>query len=126
MIGHEAQGMNLPASFAADFGQGVQEKIAVLIVMKDGFAVVTAVHDVVNGAGIFQAKLSGHAGILRGGKMSIKQIYDHAGLTPFPPFPPLETGNYCCLFLGWRVKETCAPAFSERNVNFVSSTRMIL
>jgi hypothetical protein len=60
MIGHEAEGMHLPGGFGAGFAEGLEEQLAVAVVLEDGFTAVAAVHDVVKGAGILDAELAGH------------------------------------------------------------------
>ena len=60
MIGHQAPGMDVPAGLLTGLVQGLQEEFAVPVVLEDGLAPVTAIHDVVYGAGILDAQLSGH------------------------------------------------------------------
>ena len=52
MIFHQAPGVNLPAGFAAGFGEGGQKTVAIQVVVENGFAPIPAIHDVVDGAGI--------------------------------------------------------------------------
>ena len=47
MIRHEAIGMNLPARLAARLAQGLDKPLAVGVVVKDRFAPVPTIHDVV-------------------------------------------------------------------------------
>jgi hypothetical protein len=51
MISHQAPGVNLPVGFGAGFGKGVQKALPIQVVVENGFAPVSAIHDVVNGAG---------------------------------------------------------------------------
>ena len=60
VVGHQAVGMHLPISFLAGFGQGLDEILPVHIVQGYVLPPVTAAHDVVNGARIFDASLAGH------------------------------------------------------------------
>jgi hypothetical protein len=60
VIGHEAEGMDLPGGFGARFTKRFEEAFAVPVIFKDGFAAVAAVHNVVKGAGILDTELAGH------------------------------------------------------------------
>ena len=73
MIFHEAIGMHLPGSFGAGLREGFEETPAVEVVLEDGFAAVAAAHDVVNGAGVLDAKFAGHAGRLRASAESVNR-----------------------------------------------------
>jgi len=53
--------MDLPGGFGASFAEDFQEAAPVEVVGEDGFAAIAAVHDVVNGARVLNAKLAGHA-----------------------------------------------------------------
>ena len=55
--------METPTGFGAGFAKGSQEGLAVLIVLEDGFAAVSAIHNVIDSAGILDAQFSGHAWI---------------------------------------------------------------
>jgi len=46
VIGHETIGMDLPAGFLAGLAQGLEESVAVRIILKDGLAPVAPVQDV--------------------------------------------------------------------------------
>jgi hypothetical protein len=56
--------MDLSGGLGACLGQGLQEAAAVEVVLEDGFAAVAAVHDVIDGARIFDAEFASHAGKL--------------------------------------------------------------
>jgi len=60
MISHEAEGVDLPAGFFAGLAQGAEERAAVGVVAKSGFAVVAPAHEMVNGAGELYAQGPGH------------------------------------------------------------------
>jgi hypothetical protein len=62
MIGHEHVGVNLPARLGARLAQRLDETLVIQLVLKDQLAPVTAIHDVVDRAGIFDSQLAGHAG----------------------------------------------------------------
>jgi len=49
MVGHQAPGVNLPVGFGAGFPQRFNKKFPVLYPAKDGFLVVAAVHEVIDG-----------------------------------------------------------------------------
>jgi hypothetical protein len=51
--------MNLPGGFGASFGEGFQEAAPIQVVGEKGFAAIAAVHDVVNGPGVLDAKFAG-------------------------------------------------------------------
>ena len=83
MIVHETIRMDLPGGFGASLGERSDEAAAVQVVLEDGFGAVAAVHDVVEGAGIFDAQFAGHAGRLRGYPRIVNvKTCDYAGLTP--------------------------------------------
>ena len=67
MIAHETIRMDLPAGLGAGFAEGGQESAMVEVILEDGLAAVATVHDVVDGAGIFDAEFTGHA----------RQVADH-------------------------------------------------
>src|SRR2546430_14978301 len=60
MVRHEAIGMNLPARFAAAFAERFKKTDAIVVIQQDSFAAIAAVHDVIESAGIFDAKLARH------------------------------------------------------------------
>src|SRR5438093_4956783 len=60
MIRHEAIGMNLPARLAARLAQGLDNPLAVVVVVEDRFAPVPTVHNVVQSAGALELKLLRH------------------------------------------------------------------
>src|SRR5213596_3490295 len=60
VIGHQAQGMHLPAGLAASFAQGVYEPLPIRVIPENGFAPVAPIHHVVNGTGIFHSELARH------------------------------------------------------------------
>ena len=63
VIPHETIGMNLPTGFPAGVPQCIEETTAIGVVEENGFAVVTAIHDVINRARVFQPELSSHASV---------------------------------------------------------------
>ena len=62
MIRHEDIGVNLPARLGASLAQRVDEALAIRIIHEDPFAPVTAIHDVINRANLFDSQLAGRAG----------------------------------------------------------------
>jgi hypothetical protein len=62
MILHEAIRMNFPRGFGTGLAERFDETTAVQLVLEDGFAAIAAIHDVVDGAGVFDAEFAGHAG----------------------------------------------------------------
>jgi hypothetical protein len=54
--------VNLPARLGASLAQRVDEALAIPIIHEDPFAPVTAIHDVINRASIFDPQLAGHDG----------------------------------------------------------------
>ena len=61
VVGHQAEGMHLPAGFLAGFAQGVEEEQPVLVAPENGFAPVATIEDVIESSGKFDAEFSGHA-----------------------------------------------------------------
>lgn len=61
MVAHEDVGMEAPAGFAAGFPEAGREGGAGGGGGEDISAVITAIDDVVNGAGVFEAKFAGHS-----------------------------------------------------------------
>jgi hypothetical protein len=55
LVAHEDAGMNLAAGFPAGLTQGFHKAMAIPVIAKNGLAVITPGHDVVNRAGIFNA-----------------------------------------------------------------------
>jgi hypothetical protein len=60
MVSHEAIGMDLPLGLGACLSQRLQKTGAVRVVLKDQLPTVAAIHDVIDGAGIFNAELASH------------------------------------------------------------------
>jgi hypothetical protein len=60
MVWHEAIGVDLPGSFFAGGGESFDEGVAVVVVEENGFAAISTIEDVVDGAGVFDAKGAGH------------------------------------------------------------------
>ena len=60
MIRHEAIGMNLPAGLAAHLAQGLDNPLAVGVVVEDRFAPVPTVHHVVQSPGVLNPKFARH------------------------------------------------------------------
>jgi len=58
--------MHLPRSLGTGFRQRLDEAPPIQVVLEDGFAAVAAIHDVIDGAGVLDAKLAGHARRLQG------------------------------------------------------------
>ena len=62
MIRHEDAGVNLPARLGTNLAQRLDEALAIPIILEDRLAPVTAIHDVLNRAGILDSQLAGHEG----------------------------------------------------------------
>ena len=60
MVPHQTPGVNLPVGFPTRVPQGFHKKQLVLVVQKDGFAAITAIHRVVNGPGILNFEFARH------------------------------------------------------------------
>jgi hypothetical protein len=83
MIVHETPGMDLPAGLPAGFAQGFGEAKPIFVTAEDGFAAVAAIHDVVDGARVFDAEFAGHAGRLWKTASTVNaKTCEYAGLTP--------------------------------------------
>ena len=62
MIRHEHVGVDLPVCFGASLGQRLDKALAIRVIHEDQLTPVTAIHDVINRAGIFDSQLVGQAG----------------------------------------------------------------
>src|ERR1041385_2112766 len=62
MIAHETPRVNLPARPLTGLGESLDETTAILIIDKNVFAPIAAVHDVIDGTGILDSKFARHAG----------------------------------------------------------------
>ena len=60
VIEHETKRVHLPIGFGADLSKRVEKAVIIGVIAEDGFAAIAAIHDVVNGAGIFDTQLPGH------------------------------------------------------------------
>ena len=60
MIGHQTVGVINPVVALINMLKGIEEVIAVLIVLEDGFLLVAAGSNMVNGTGIFSAEGTDH------------------------------------------------------------------
>jgi hypothetical protein len=58
MIGHEAEGMHLPAGFAAGLTQRVEKLLPVPVIPADRLLPVSAVHQVIDRPGILDSQLA--------------------------------------------------------------------
>jgi hypothetical protein len=56
MIPHQTIRVNLPTGFGAGFGESGEKLLVIQIIAEDRLTAVATVHDVVNGAGIFDAQ----------------------------------------------------------------------
>ena len=61
VVWHQAKSFNPPLGLGTRFPQSNQEAFAILVVPKNDFPTIPAVHHMINGAGIFNAQLAGHA-----------------------------------------------------------------
>jgi hypothetical protein len=62
LIAHETVAMHLPASLSAGLAQGLQESVPVFVIHEDVLPPVAAVHDMINGIRILNARFSSHGG----------------------------------------------------------------
>jgi hypothetical protein len=53
-------GVNLPVGLGANLGERLDEALAIRLVQEDWLAQVTAIHDVVDCAGILDSQLAGY------------------------------------------------------------------
>jgi hypothetical protein len=60
MVVHEAIGVKLPAIVLNDSGKDSRKRCAILIGAKDFRSAISAAGDVIQGAGVFKAKGTGH------------------------------------------------------------------
>jgi hypothetical protein len=60
VVGHEAIGVAQPVITLVDMLECIEEVLAVLVVFEDGLLFVAARSDVIHGAGVFDAKGTGH------------------------------------------------------------------
>ncbi len=75
--------MDLPAGLGARLPQGLQETLPIRVVLENGFTAVTAIHDVIDRAGILDSEFAGHAkGLPMRGEAVNKTILQWPGLTP--------------------------------------------
>ena len=82
-------GVNLPARLSASLAQRLNEALAIRIIHEDPFAPVTAIHDVINRAGILDSQLAGHDG-----KVALAAFtYQYQELTPFSSDLRLDLGG---------------------------------
>ena len=51
--------MHLPRSLGTGLGQRLEKAPAVQVILEDGFAAVAAIHDVIDGIGVLDAKACG-------------------------------------------------------------------
>jgi hypothetical protein len=64
--------VHLPAGFIARFGQGFEKTVPVVVVPENAFPTVTAIHQMVDSAGILHSEFARHGGTLpKTGRMSI-------------------------------------------------------
>ena len=71
MVVHEAVGMAQPVIAFLDVLKRPEEHFAVLIVLEDGLLLVAARGDVIDGAGIFDAKRTGHGAKIAAEKANV-------------------------------------------------------
>jgi len=60
MIGHETVGVTYPIIAFIDVLEGVQEVLAIRVILEDGLLLVAAGGHMINCAGVFDAKRTGH------------------------------------------------------------------
>ena len=72
-----------PGRLGTGLPEGFQEPIAVQAILEDGFAAVATIQDVVNGAGVLDANLAGHATTVSNSPRFVnRKKCAFAGLTP--------------------------------------------
>lgn len=55
MIGHQTIRMHLPARFDARFTERAEEPLAIFVILEDGLAPISPIHEVINRARIFHS-----------------------------------------------------------------------
>ena len=60
MIGHETIRLHLPVGFGASLGERGEKAFVIGVIVEDWLAAITAIHDVIDRAGIFNARRAGH------------------------------------------------------------------
>ena len=55
LLGHQAQGMHLPARFDACFTDRAEEPLAIFVILEDGLAPISPIHEVLHPARIFHS-----------------------------------------------------------------------
>src|SRR5450756_385012 len=60
MVAHETEGVDLPVSLGAGFGEGLEETLAIQVVVENRFPSIPTIHHMVDRAGIFDAQLPRH------------------------------------------------------------------
>src|SRR4051794_698069 len=73
MISHQAIGVNLPIGFLASLRERFQQVLPVNVVHENILAPITAIHDVIDRARIFNSQLPGHAANQTIGAASVKR-----------------------------------------------------
>jgi hypothetical protein len=64
MVGHEHPCVDAPPGHFAGLGQGFEEKPPVIVIAVNGLTAIPPGHDVIKGAGDFDADASGHGSFL--------------------------------------------------------------
>jgi hypothetical protein len=60
VVAHQTVSVDLPGGFLAGFPEGFEEQMAVVVIVKDIFAAVAAIHNVIDRAFVLNAEFSGH------------------------------------------------------------------
>ena len=105
MVAHEAIGVHLPPGLLTRFRQGFDEIVTVNIVDVYIFTPISAAHDVIHGARIFDPQHARHVAVLLPPDACSQGAWDNVIADPFPfhllPFSPVF-----CVFGGWYARET--------------------
>jgi hypothetical protein len=72
VVGHETIGVDLPAGLPTRLPERFHETQAILVILEDGLTAVAAIHHMVEGARILEAKFTSHDGRLRKDENAVK------------------------------------------------------
>ena len=93
VIAHEAVSVTDPAVAFIDPFKSIKKGFSILIVLEDGFSLVTAAGDVINSAWVFYAEGAYHIGIVSGCGRNIKT----KDLTLFMLFTRIKASKSSCI-----------------------------
>ena len=62
VMGHQAEGMHLPAGAGAALAERFEKRFPIRIILEEGFAAVAAIPHMIDSPRILEPKLASHAG----------------------------------------------------------------